>query len=120
MIDAPSDSVDTALADARALVTNLRRYAQRQLADELEEIVQRLDRTTHDYRLFVPERDAMVRSGKSAEWFKARFPEWQRQGNARANPTNPRERQYRLCVVPVVADVEGARASARRAARGEE
>ena len=124
MIDAPTDeeskdSVDAALADARELITDMRRFAHSELASDLEQIVQRVDRMTHDYRIFVSERDAMVRADKSMQWFKRRFEYWRRERNARYNPLNPRERQYRLCVVPVAADVARARADARRAAHGE-
>ena len=115
-----SDTLEQALADMRGDLAVLRRNGQRTIPlDVYEKAIERVASTASDYLKFVSEKEAMVRADKSSDWFRTRFPEWERQGNARKNPLNPRERQYRLLIVPVAARLSAIKADAAKTARGE-
>lgn len=115
-----AETLEQVLADAKGEIPVLKKRGGIVLAEALEEFVTRIEQATHDFRTFVSEKEAMVRGDKSQKWLRDRFPEWQRQGNARFNPKNPRERQYRLLIVPVAANTSAARSDAVRTARGEQ
>lgn len=109
------------LADARGELPVIRKGGQSgiDVANALEEFITRVDEASKDMRQFISEKEAVIRSDKSVVWLRARFPEWQRQGNARHNPTNPRERQYLVLILPVPARLSAARADAVETARAE-
>jgi hypothetical protein len=66
------------------------------------------------------EPDAILASDHSGAWFRARFAAWERQGLARWNTRNKRERQYLAVIVPQRGHMARVRADAARAARGED
>lgn len=114
-----AETLEQVIADVRGELPILRRRGSKQVADAIEEVIDRVAAAARDYLTFVSEQDAMMRSDRSQEWLRARYPQWERQGNARRNPHNPRERQYRLLIIPLSAQTEAARADARRRARAE-
>lgn len=71
-----------------------------------------------DYLAWVPEPLAIER-GYTGPWLRKRFASWERQGYARRNPRNLKERQYRGCLVLVDATADAEAAAARRAAQEE-
>jgi hypothetical protein len=115
-----TEPLETVLADAKSELPVMDRTRGVWTAKDVEKFVERVEQATFNYRTFVTEKAAAARSGKSTAWFRARFAAWEREGNARLNPTNPRERQYRLMIVPLAARTSEARADAVRTARGEQ
>lgn len=55
--------------------------------------------SAHDYLTFIDESAALLRSGRSVEWFRKQFRVWQPMGHARQ--VGHGKRVYRLCVLPV-------------------
>jgi hypothetical protein len=115
-----SETLEDVIAAARREIPILEKRGGIDVANALNEYVTRVSAATEDYRTFISEKEAVIRSDKSVPWLRARFAEWQRQGNARHNPTNPRERQYRRLIVPVAARISSAQADAVQTARGEQ
>lgn len=109
------------IADKRGELPIIRKGGQGgiDIARALEEFLVEVDEATKDMRTFVSEKEAVIRSDKSVPWLRARFAQWERQGNARHNPTNPRERQYLLLILPIPARIGAARADAVETARKE-
>jgi len=112
-------SLEQVLADARGELPVLRKHGQDVLADALERLCQEVADATEDYRTWLSEGDAMLRSSKGRYWLRSRFGDWARQGLARWSPRNSRAREYRALVVPQRTDLAALRADARQAARGE-
>lgn len=127
----PDETLEEIIETTRAELRVLRKWGFKDVADPFEELVKRVEAATYEYRTFVTEKDAVMRTGKSVPWLRSRFSEWERQGNARYNPRNSRERTYRVLVLPVAplppaTPTSGATsrlaavvADARAAARGE-
>lgn len=115
-----TEPLEQVLADAKSELPVMDKRGGVWTAKDIEHFIERVEASTFNYRVFVSEKDAVARSSKSVPWFRDRFPEWQRQGNARYNPTNPRDRQYRLIIVPLSARESEARSDAVRTARGEQ
>lgn len=111
-----TESLEQALADERENAAVLRRNGYAKDARIIERICQRVHEAAEDYVTFIPEADAMLRSGNAREWLRNRFPAWEREGLARWNPTGKKQRQYRRCIVPRRANTEAARADAMREA----
>lgn len=107
------------ITDAREETQVLRRNGAGMAPDRVEEILDEIVAAATEYFTWVSEPEAMIRSGHKLPWFRARFAEWERQGHARWNPRNRKERQYRLLIVPLAHDIDAVRAAARRAAQGE-
>lgn len=84
------------LADA-ALIAS---YGMEREAGIIGAVVRDVEEAAEAYLRFISEKDAMLRSGHTDEWLRMRFEAWEREGNARKNPSNSRERQYRMFVVP--------------------
>ncbi len=78
------------------------------MADEVAE-------AAHEYLTWLSETDAMLQSGRSREWLRSRFPEWERAGHARSAGRGVR--QYRAMIVPRRAAVQQAAEAGREAAR---
>lgn len=104
------------LADARGDAAVLRKHGQEQMASTIETLCDQIDTATEDYRRFIPEADAITRSGHHAAWWRARFPALEREGHAKKERG---VRLYRLMIVPTRARLAEARARGRAAARGE-
>lgn len=114
-----AESLEHVLTEARGELPLLRKRRGMWTADDVEQFVDRIAEAAHEYLTFVSERDAMIRSNRSVAWLRTRYANWEREGNARRNPRNPRDRQYRLMIIPLAAQTEAARADARRTARGD-
>lgn len=109
-------SLEQVLADWRGELPVLRKHGQTALADAIEKFASEVATAAEPYLAWIPESDAAIRSNHRGEWFRARFPGWERQGLARYAPNNRRQRQYRLLIVPVATNLDAVRADARRAA----
>lgn len=109
-------NLEQVLADARGDAAVLRRAGNAGQAEYIESLCDRIADATEEYRRFVSESDACLRSSRAASWFRAQFPRWQQDGNAELRG---RARYYRLLIVPKRADLDEARAAGRqRAANG--
>ena len=113
-------SLEEVLADARGELPVLRKHGQSALADAIESLCNEVAEATEDYRKWLSEGDAMIRSGKSRVWLRARFGDWARSDLARWSPKNSRAREYRQIAIPQRTDVAALRADAQAAARGTE
>lgn len=103
--------LDQIIADRRDEASLLRRRGATPVADTIDEILDQVAAATEDFRRFLSEADATLRSGKSTRWLRSRFVEWSAQGNARIR--NGR-REYRMLVVPQRAHLERARLAGLR------
>lgn len=111
-------TLETVLAMWRAKAATLEELRHEREAALIVQILGEVESSAEDYLRWVSEADAMLHSGKGRAFLRGRFPAWEREGHARWNPTRPRERQYRLLVLPRRANADRAIAEARRAARG--
>lgn len=112
-----SDTLATVLADATEEANMLMRNRASFAPERVLQLVREVRSAASEFLTWVSENDAMTRSGHGRAWFRQRFPDWQRQGNARWNPQRPRERQYRQLIVPIAHDVDTVQADARRTAQ---
>jgi hypothetical protein len=106
--------LETVLADWREKASTLRSVKHQHDAELIDAICDEVASAAEDYMRFLSETDAMLRSGKSAEWLRARFAEWASQGHAEKRKT---VRYYRALVVPRRPDLEAARDAGRRGER---
>lgn len=109
-------SLEQVLADAEGELPVLRKHGSSAIADAIERLCAEVRQAAEDYMVWLSESDAVLASDHSAAWFRARFAGWQRQGLARWNPRNQRERQYRALIVPRRHDADAVRADAEHAA----
>src|SRR5262245_51764522 len=79
--------LETVLADWREKASTLRSVKHQHDAELIDAICDDVARSTEDYTRFLSEADAMLRSGKSADWLRARFAEWAEQGHAEKRKT---------------------------------
>jgi hypothetical protein len=112
-----TDSLEQVLADEMGDVPVLRKHHKDDIADAIERVCRRVLDATEDYRKWLSESDAMIRSGKGRYWLRARFGEWAHNDLARWAPRNPRAREYRAIVIPQRSDWAAIQADAKRAAR---
>lgn len=110
-------TLEQVLADYREDAQVLRAHGHGHDAQLIEKILHDVELATVDVREWLSEGEARLRSGKSAGWLRARFPEWAAAGHARLNPNRPRERQYRQIVVPRRANPDAAREAGFRGER---
>ena len=106
--------LETVLADWREKASVLRGVKHAHDAELIDAICDDVARAAEDYMRFLSESDAMLRSGKSAAWLRARFHEWSEQGHAERRKG---VRYYRALVVPRRPDLEAAREMGRRGDR---
>lgn len=102
------------LADWREQASILRRRGHPREAKHIEQLCDDVKYAAGTYLDWLTEDEAMLRSGRSRTYLRARFPEWQSEHMALAEG---RRRRYRACVIPRRADVEAAKAAARVAAK---
>lgn len=117
MPETVTDSLEQILADTREEAAILEQNHAAFSVARLRTLLDDITDAASEFLTWVSEKEAMIRSGHKEPWFRKRFPEWHRQGHARFNAKRPRERQYRLLVVPLDHDMESVRADARRTAR---
>lgn len=118
MTDSPR-SLELVLADWRERASHCRRVKDSRVADIIDDICNDVADATEDYRHWLSEGDAMIRSGKGKYWLRSKFGDWARADMARWSPKNSRAREYRACILPQRSDLERLRADAKAAARGE-
>lgn len=102
------------LADLRHVAGVLRRTGHVLEAQLRDEIADDIEAAAGEWLTWLSETDAAMRSGRSREWLRSRFADWQRDGHARLHG---KDRQYRACVVPRRSNVTAARAAGTDAAR---
>jgi hypothetical protein len=102
------------LADFRGDAAVLRRAGHHRDADLREQLAEAVAEAAREWLTWLSETDAALRSGRSKDWLRARFSDWQRDGHARLQG---RERQYRACVVPRKSNLSAARTAGIEAAR---
>ena len=97
------EDLEQVLADELKDAAVLRRRGHEHDASLIERIVDRVRAASEEYVTWLSESEAMMRSGRSSGWLRARFVEWQSRKLARYNPR--RKREYREVVVPQRAHV---------------
>jgi hypothetical protein len=110
-----SKALETVLADWREKASTLRSVRHAHDAELIDSICDEVSRSAEDYLRFLDETDAMLRSGKSADWLRARFEEWSKDGHAEKRQGR---RFYRAVVIPRRPDLEAARAAGLRGEHG--
>ena len=98
--------LETVLADWREKASTLRSVRHQHDADLIDAFCDDVARAAEDYMSFLSETDAMLRSGKSVGWLRARFAEWLEQGHAEKRKV---VRYDRALVIPRRPDLEAAR-----------
>ena len=106
-------SLEQVLADSRGDAAVLRRRGHADDADLIERLCADVARSAEDYLSWLPEPQAALQSGHTVAWLRARFAEWQAQGNARGTG---RHREYRAIIVPRRVQAELAYRAGERAA----
>ena len=96
------------LADALEEAAVLRRNGHRDQATTLELFVERVKQAAGAHVRWLTESEAILRSGRSVEYLRARFDGYEEQGFARRDG---RRRQYLECAIErrVIASLEHAR-----------
>lgn len=98
----------------RTDATVLRRAGHVADAERLERMADQVERAAAPYLNWLNETDAMLRSGKSRDWLRGRFGQWESEGHARLKG---RDRQYRELIVPRRAALTTAHEAGKAAAR---
>jgi hypothetical protein len=107
-------SLEQVLADAREDANRLRLHGHKAQAESIDRLSEDVAKAARDYLDWLDEGEARTRSGKSADWLRSHFAEWETQGLAE---WRHKRRYYRRIVVPRRANLEAARAQAERDAR---
>lgn len=102
------------LADVREEATILEANHAAMSVARVRQLVADVERAAEEWLTWLSEGDAMVRTGYSVPWLRARFDAWARDGHARLVG---RARQYRACVLPRRANTQAAAERGREAAR---
>lgn len=84
-----TETPEEVLASIREDAAVARRLGHEHDAKLLEQTANRVASSIDEYLTWISETDARIRSGHTSAWFRARFPEWERQGLARWNPKRP-------------------------------
>lgn len=109
-------NLEQVLTDARGEIPVLRKHGQHAIADAIEQLCEQIGEAAKPFLVWLSESDARLRSNKSSEWLRKRFPALERQGLARWNPHRPTQRQYLLCAIPQDLNLDAIRADAAREA----
>jgi hypothetical protein len=108
-------TLEEVLREAREEAKVLDRAGAAMSVRRFEQWLLLIENSTAEFREFMSEGSATLRSGKSVAWFRSRFDDWRAQGLARYNPkTTRKERQYRSMIVPMRVHLETVREQARR------
>lgn len=107
-------SLEQVLADHRGEAAVLRKAGHKLQADSIELVCDDVSKAARDYLDWLDEGEARARSGKSVDWLRHHFAEWEAQGLAE---WRHKRRYYRRIIVPRRANLEAARAQAERDAR---
>lgn len=106
-------TLEELLANWREDAAVLRRTGHQAEAERRERDARDVADAAADYLEWMTEEDARARSGRSVEFFRQRFTEWERAGYARKRG---RKREYRTIVVPRRANLSAAYEAGRRGA----
>lgn len=106
--------VETVLADMRDEAETLRRARTTVAPDRLLDWADAIRGAIEDWVVFLDEKTAALRAGRSDDWVRARFEFLKREGHAKL--VNGR-RYYRACFIPRRANVDSAAERGRQAAR---
>lgn len=105
-------TLEQVLADERGQAAVLRHNGHAHDADLIERVCDRVSAAAEEYLRFLSEADARLRTNKSVDWLRSRFPEWMEQGHAKKIGA---VRYYRMVVLPPRANLSAAREEGRRA-----
>jgi len=106
--------LSTLIADWRGEAAVLRRRGDNRTALVLEQCAEETVIAAESYLLWLSETDAMLRTGRTREWLRARYEGWASEGHAKKTGG---DRQYRAVMLPRRAAVVEAREAGRQAAR---
>lgn len=112
-------TLETVLADYRASADALDRTHSASTSKLIRQICKEVEDAAEDFIVFLGETEAILWSGYSKEWLRARYTKWERVGHAKMRDHGKRDRMYRRCILPRRADLAAARADAMRTARAE-
>jgi hypothetical protein len=106
--------LEETLADWRGQAAVLRHNGHKLQAESIEAVCADVAVCLRDYLDCLEEAEAHSRSGRSIEWFRSRFADWEAQGLAERRG---KRRFYRRIIVPRRPNLEAARAQAEREAK---
>ena len=109
-----ADTLEQVLIDLRDEARVLDKHGDPRAAKIIDDTLDRVRSAAEDYLTWLLEDDAMLQSDHAQKWFRARYPEWLAQGNAKM--VNGR-RYYRALLVPRRANRNAAFAAGQAAAR---
>ena len=107
-----TDTLETVLADAREQAAILRHHGHAAQAKSVEGVADKVAASMLPYLTTLFEKEAMLRSGRGVDFFRARFPEWEARGLAMLDARG--RRIYRELIVPVRPQNEVARLAGER------
>lgn len=110
----PARTLEDVIADARESATLLARHGHAAQAQSITAVCDDVTAVLRPYLTWLSEDNAVMRSGRSAEWLRGQFPQWEADGMARKVG---RMRQYRECIVPKRVHLSLAREAGRRGER---
>ena len=108
--------LETVLADWRERATHARLLRHPRDAELIEELVKEVADAAEPFMSWIGEADAVLFSGRSVPWLRARFAGWEREGVARWSVRGKRERQYLQIILPRRVDLDAVRGDATREA----
>ena len=109
-------TLEQVLTDWRGEVPVLRKHGQHALADAVDRLCDEVHEAARPFLRWLSESEAQLRSNRSPEWLRRRFPQWERSGLARWHPNRPNQRQYLECAIPQDLNLDAVRADAAREA----
>lgn len=107
------------IANLHERVTMLRAEGHPIQAQSMARAIEELVATLPEYLTWLTEGEAVLYTGRSVQYLRARFGAWAARGMARWDPARPRIRQFRRCVLEHRGNADAARELGRRVARGE-
>lgn len=107
-------TLEEVLADAREDAVRLRRNSCTVEANVIDRLCDEIAEAAVEYLRFVPESNALLRTGWSLKRLRRGFREWETVGHAR---WRGKEREYRLIVLPQRANPSAAYEAGRRDGR---
>jgi hypothetical protein len=103
--------LEEVLANWAERASTLRLCGHPSQAEMVDAIVDEVRASAEDWLTWLHEDDAVLRSGRSHDWFRHRFADWAARDLARQDG---RKRRYRAVVVPQRVNLEAAREQGRR------
>ncbi len=108
--------LEQVIADFREQANVLALNGHKAQADSIRGVIDAIVRArgVDEYMAWLSEDEAVSKSAKSSPWRRSRFAGWVDRGLARWDPRRKTKRQYRSLIIPQRANLEAARAQARR------